>query len=156
MNKTNTNELLYPLRRFVSRFFELDGLSCILNFLSNMVPEVRESRIHTSVIGCVKALMNNAVSFIICSLVVGYVYFMQGIFPLSFNSGLRNCLAIIIRLCFYLNYGIIILVMNHLVVGVFNHCLIYNLHGYGILFIQLCTGRPKCSLFLSKSHCLMF
>nr|CAB3236063.1 disheveled-associated activator of morphogenesis 2 [Phallusia mammillata] len=47
-----------PLR-FVIRFTELDGLSCILNFLKNMAPEVRESRIHTSIIGCVKALMNN-------------------------------------------------------------------------------------------------
>ncbi|XP_078490122.1 disheveled-associated activator of morphogenesis 2 isoform X2 [Ciona intestinalis] len=45
--------------RFVVRFAELDGISCLLNFLKNMVPEVRESRIHTSAIGCIKALMNN-------------------------------------------------------------------------------------------------
>lgn len=46
--------------RFVIRFTELDGVTCIINFLLNMVPEVRESRVHTSAIGCIKALMNNA------------------------------------------------------------------------------------------------
>ncbi|XP_058423013.1 disheveled-associated activator of morphogenesis 1 isoform X1 [Diceros bicornis minor] len=46
--------------RFVNRFIELDGLSCILNFLKTMDYETAESRIHTSLIGCIKALMNNS------------------------------------------------------------------------------------------------
>uniref|UniRef100_A0A8C3LV91 Disheveled-associated activator of morphogenesis 2 n=1 Tax=Chrysolophus pictus TaxID=9089 RepID=A0A8C3LV91_CHRPC len=46
--------------RFVMRFIELDGLSCLLNFLKSMDYETSESRIHTSVIGCIKALMNNS------------------------------------------------------------------------------------------------
>ncbi|KFV63956.1 Disheveled-associated activator of morphogenesis 2, partial [Dryobates pubescens] len=46
--------------RFVTRFIELDGLSCLLNFLKSMDYETSESRIHTSIIGCIKALMNNS------------------------------------------------------------------------------------------------
>uniref|UniRef100_A0A8B9MSM2 Dishevelled associated activator of morphogenesis 2 n=1 Tax=Accipiter nisus TaxID=211598 RepID=A0A8B9MSM2_9AVES len=46
--------------QFVTRFIELDGLSCLLNFLKSMDYETSESRIHTSVIGCIKALMNNS------------------------------------------------------------------------------------------------
>ncbi|XP_036862855.2 disheveled-associated activator of morphogenesis 1 isoform X2 [Manis javanica] len=46
--------------RFVTRFINLDGLSCILNFLKTMDYETSESRIHTSLIGCIKALMNNS------------------------------------------------------------------------------------------------
>lgn len=38
----------------------MDGLSCILNFLKTMDYETSESRIHTSLIGCIKALMNNS------------------------------------------------------------------------------------------------
>ncbi|OXB57261.1 hypothetical protein ASZ78_007521 [Callipepla squamata] len=45
---------------FVTRFIDLDGLSCILNFLKSMDYETAESRIHTSLIGCIKALMNNS------------------------------------------------------------------------------------------------
>src|SRR5207249_4831453 len=41
-------------------FIELDGLSCLLNFLSNMDYETAQSTIHTSAIGCLKALMNNS------------------------------------------------------------------------------------------------
>lgn len=52
---------LSPLSdRFVTRFIDLDGLSCILNFLKSMDYETAESRIHTSLIGCIKALMNNS------------------------------------------------------------------------------------------------
>uniref|UniRef100_A0A8C6JAQ5 Uncharacterized protein n=1 Tax=Melopsittacus undulatus TaxID=13146 RepID=A0A8C6JAQ5_MELUD len=47
-------------KKFVTRFIELDGLSCLLNFLKSMDYETSESRIHTSVIGCIKALMNNS------------------------------------------------------------------------------------------------
>ncbi|CAL9686175.1 unnamed protein product [Knipowitschia caucasica] len=46
--------------RFVTRFIELDGLTCLLNFLRSMDFETGESRVHTSVIGCIKALMNNS------------------------------------------------------------------------------------------------
>ncbi|CAB1437688.1 unnamed protein product [Pleuronectes platessa] len=46
--------------RFVTRFIDLDGLSCILNFLTSMDYETTESHIHTSLIGCIKALMNNS------------------------------------------------------------------------------------------------
>ncbi|XP_044298437.1 disheveled-associated activator of morphogenesis 2 isoform X3 [Varanus komodoensis] len=46
--------------RFVTRFIELDGLTCLLNFLKSMDYETSESRIHTSVIGCIKSLMNNS------------------------------------------------------------------------------------------------
>ncbi|ROL41540.1 Disheveled-associated activator of morphogenesis 2 [Anabarilius grahami] len=46
--------------RFVTRFIELDGLTCLLNFLRSMDYETSESRIHTSIIGCIKALMNNS------------------------------------------------------------------------------------------------
>ncbi|XP_022097351.1 disheveled-associated activator of morphogenesis 1-A-like isoform X2 [Acanthaster planci] len=46
--------------RFVMRFIELDGLSVLLEFLENMDFDLMESPIHTSVIGCIKALMNNS------------------------------------------------------------------------------------------------
>ncbi|KAG8449392.1 hypothetical protein GDO86_016153 [Hymenochirus boettgeri] len=46
--------------RFVTRFIDLDGLTCILNFLKSMDYEIAESQIHTSLIGCIKALMNNS------------------------------------------------------------------------------------------------
>lgn len=46
--------------RFVTRFIELDGLSCLLDFLHCMDYETWESRVHASVIGCIKALMNNS------------------------------------------------------------------------------------------------
>lgn len=51
---------LLTFSRFVTRFIELDGLTCLLNFLRSMDYETSESRIHTSVIGCIKALMNNS------------------------------------------------------------------------------------------------
>jgi dishevelled associated activator of morphogenesis len=51
---------------FVLRFIELDGLPAILGFLSAMDYGTAQSSVHTSLIGCVKALMNNSV----CSLLV--------------------------------------------------------------------------------------
>lgn len=45
---------------FVMRFLEQDGLSGLLNFLTSMDYNTAESPIHTSIIGCVKALMNNS------------------------------------------------------------------------------------------------
>ncbi|KAG9336836.1 hypothetical protein JZ751_003184 [Albula glossodonta] len=52
--------LLSKVPEFVTRFIELDGLTCLLNFLKSMDYETSESRIHTSIIGCIKALMNNS------------------------------------------------------------------------------------------------
>ncbi|RXM37320.1 Disheveled-associated activator of morphogenesis 2 [Acipenser ruthenus] len=55
------NTEYYPFcREFVTRFIELDGLTCLLNFLKSMDYQTSESRIHTSLIGCIKALMNNS------------------------------------------------------------------------------------------------
>jgi hypothetical protein len=47
---------------FVLRFIELDGVPALLGFLSAMDYATAQSSIHTSLIGCVKALMNNSVS----------------------------------------------------------------------------------------------
>lgn len=44
----------------MTRFIDLDGLSCILSFLRSMDYETSESQVHTSLIGCIKALMNNS------------------------------------------------------------------------------------------------
>uniref|UniRef100_A0A8C5G0X2 Disheveled-associated activator of morphogenesis 1 n=1 Tax=Gouania willdenowi TaxID=441366 RepID=A0A8C5G0X2_GOUWI len=59
--KKNTlvSSLHHPLR-FVTRFIDLDGLTCILNFLKSMDYDTTESQTHTSLIGCIKALMNNS------------------------------------------------------------------------------------------------
>lgn len=57
--RRNQSNHFFP-DRFVTRFIDLDGLSCILNFLKTMDYETSESRIHTSLIGCIKALMNNS------------------------------------------------------------------------------------------------
>lgn len=50
----------HSFSRFVTRFIDLDGLSCILNFLNSMDYISTESQLHTSLIGCIKALMNNS------------------------------------------------------------------------------------------------
>lgn len=58
--------LLFPLS-FVLRFLELDGLQCLLDFLTSMDYNTAQSPIHTSILACIKALMNSAVSnFIFC------------------------------------------------------------------------------------------
>lgn len=46
---------------FVLRFIELDGLNALLQVLGTMDAEAANSNLHTSVIGCLKALMNNTV-----------------------------------------------------------------------------------------------
>lgn len=46
---------------FVIRFMELDGLPALLDFLGRLDYFTAQSSIHTSIIGCVKALMNNSV-----------------------------------------------------------------------------------------------
>ncbi|KRT81519.1 hypothetical protein AMK59_5568, partial [Oryctes borbonicus] len=51
--RTSTNS-------FVLRFIELEGLLALLKFLERMDYFTAQSTIHTSIIGCVKALMNNS------------------------------------------------------------------------------------------------
>ncbi|XP_037934330.1 disheveled-associated activator of morphogenesis 1 isoform X2 [Teleopsis dalmanni] len=45
---------------FVLRFVELDGLPALLSLLQNMNISVANNMLHTSLIGCIKALMNNS------------------------------------------------------------------------------------------------
>ncbi|XP_028398626.1 disheveled-associated activator of morphogenesis 1-like [Dendronephthya gigantea] len=45
---------------FVNDFIEKEGIQCLLEFLKNMDYDTCESKIHTAVIGCFKALMNNS------------------------------------------------------------------------------------------------
>ncbi|XP_055914842.1 disheveled-associated activator of morphogenesis 1 isoform X2 [Eupeodes corollae] len=45
---------------FVLRFVELQGLPALLNLLQNLDIRVANSSLHTSLIGCIKALMNNS------------------------------------------------------------------------------------------------
>uniref|UniRef100_A0A1B0ATF1 Disheveled-associated activator of morphogenesis 1 n=1 Tax=Glossina palpalis gambiensis TaxID=67801 RepID=A0A1B0ATF1_9MUSC len=45
---------------FVLRFVEFDGLPALLNLLQKMDIRVSNSPFHTSLIGCIKALMNNS------------------------------------------------------------------------------------------------
>ena len=47
----------------MTRFIEQEGLQSLLKFLENMDYKTCQSSIHTSVIGCLKALMNNSVRF---------------------------------------------------------------------------------------------
>lgn len=47
---------------YVLRFMEMDGLIHLLDALSEMDYDTAQSSVHTSLIGCVKALMNNSVS----------------------------------------------------------------------------------------------
>ena len=47
---------------FVLRFIELGRLDCLLDFLKGMSNEMANSPLHTSVLGCFKALMNSTVS----------------------------------------------------------------------------------------------
>ncbi|XP_025103883.1 LOW QUALITY PROTEIN: disheveled-associated activator of morphogenesis 2-like [Pomacea canaliculata] len=45
---------------FVVHFIQQNGLQCLVDFLSNMDYATSESPVHTSFIGCIKALMNNS------------------------------------------------------------------------------------------------
>lgn len=47
---------------FVIRFIELQGLPALLELLQALDIRVANSPLHTSLIGCIKALMNNSVS----------------------------------------------------------------------------------------------
>uniref|UniRef100_A0AAR2K741 Dishevelled associated activator of morphogenesis 1b n=1 Tax=Pygocentrus nattereri TaxID=42514 RepID=A0AAR2K741_PYGNA len=60
IDQLNSMAAVSMLSLFVTRFIDLDGLTCILNFLKSMDYETTESQIHTSLIGCIKALMNNS------------------------------------------------------------------------------------------------
>jgi len=51
---------------FVLRFTELGGLDCLLDYLKAMSYETASNPIHTSVLGCLKALMNSTVSSDFC------------------------------------------------------------------------------------------
>lgn len=62
---------------FVVRFIELDGLNVLLNFLQTMDSFVSQSTVHTSVICCIKALMNSSVSTLI-GLVVLLSRYLKG------------------------------------------------------------------------------
>ena len=45
---------------FVLRFIELQGLNALLDLLENLDHRLANSNLHTSLIGCIKALMNNS------------------------------------------------------------------------------------------------
>ena len=45
-----------------SRFIEIHGLSHLLNFLKEMAKDVKESRIHTSAIACIKGTHSSAIA----------------------------------------------------------------------------------------------
>lgn len=47
---------------FVLRFIELNGLPVLLDLLQALDIRVSNSPLHSSLIGCLKALMNNSVS----------------------------------------------------------------------------------------------
>lgn len=47
---------------FVLRFVQADGLVALLQVLSCMDYNTQQGAMHTSIIGCIKALMNNSVS----------------------------------------------------------------------------------------------
>lgn len=65
-NMRNVEALKTALRTqphsFVIRFIELDGLNTLLQVLETMDIEAANSNLHTSLIGCLKALMNNSVN----------------------------------------------------------------------------------------------
>ena len=56
-----------------SRFMEADGLLKVLDFLAAMDYDTRQSSIHTALLGCTKALMNNSVSILLESLTYNMV-----------------------------------------------------------------------------------
>jgi len=49
---------------FVARFVDAKGIDAILHFLSGLDYETAQSPIHTSLLACLKALMNNSVRLI--------------------------------------------------------------------------------------------
>jgi dishevelled associated activator of morphogenesis len=46
---------------FVTRFIDLDGLDAVLDFLAALDYQTAQSSIHTALLACLKALMNNSV-----------------------------------------------------------------------------------------------
>lgn len=67
---TNFIKKTNHLYSFVLRFIELQGIVELLSILQMLDNRVANSPLHTSLIGCLKALMNNSVrrSFIVCKL----------------------------------------------------------------------------------------
>jgi len=53
------------LDSFVLRYMDCSGVTALLDFLSAMDFQTSQSSIHTSLIGCLKALMNNSVNIFI-------------------------------------------------------------------------------------------
>ncbi len=54
----------------LKRFVDCDGLSALLDFLSSLDYETAQGSVHTSLLGCLKALMNNSVqndTHLLCS-----------------------------------------------------------------------------------------
>ena len=47
---------------FVLDFVGKNGLEYLLEFLRNMNSSVRQSQLHYTIVGCIKALMNSPVS----------------------------------------------------------------------------------------------
>ncbi|XP_052768574.1 disheveled-associated activator of morphogenesis 1-like isoform X2 [Mya arenaria] len=64
LRETTVENLKTALRTqpmsFVTQFLEFDGVQCLDGFLLRMDYKIAESNIHTSIIGCFKALMNNS------------------------------------------------------------------------------------------------
>lgn len=67
---------------FVVHFIQQNGLQCLVDFLSNMDYATSESPVHTSFIGCIKALMNNSVWTLLFFYILTVVFF---ILPRSFT-----------------------------------------------------------------------
>lgn len=67
---------------FVVHFIQQNGLQCLVDFLSNMDYATSESPVHTSFIGCIKALMNNSVWSLLFFYILTVVCF---ILPRSFT-----------------------------------------------------------------------
>ena len=47
---------------FVTEFMDAGGLEGLMKFLDKMDEEMRHTSVHTNLVACVKALMNNSVS----------------------------------------------------------------------------------------------
>jgi len=62
VQRLNAQNIYTCICSFVTRFIDKDGMQRLLDFLKTMDTETLQSNIHTSVIGCIKALMNNSVS----------------------------------------------------------------------------------------------
>ena len=48
---------------FVTSFVASDGLPALLDFLGSLDPDTGQTAVHAALLGCLKALMNNSVSY---------------------------------------------------------------------------------------------